>query len=146
MPVKLHVVCPSCGAQIEVDLDDAAISAMAHAAGMVGDGMDARWSSSVMVDPRDGDIAGWVPARDGGGELMIRTAKYEFVSLPARVGPPLPGIVGSPRPLSWGLERLVAGVWRVSPSVVAGTLHVVVMLIGVPEPAPFEGEAGEVGR
>lgn len=40
----------------------------------------------------------------------------------------------------WSLVKLGPGVWDVSPSVVVpGQIHAFVTLVGVPEPAPWEG-------
>lgn len=44
------------------------------------------------------------------------------------------------------LRKLGPGVWKLSPSILAPKIHAYVTLIGVPEPAPWEGPAKKTAK
>lgn len=63
--------------------------------------------------------------------------KRFHLTVPTNLGGPC---VGDPeKPTAFGLERIAPGVWVLNPSLlVPGVLHAFVVVVGVPEPAPWE--------
>jgi len=119
-------------------ISDEQIAEMARGIGVVGDAMFAQWSDGVLTDERPGDLVGFVRSRMRGIELILRLASKEVLTLPVRVGLPLPPKEGEQAPQAWGLDCVGPHTWRLTPSIVSNATHAVVTLVGVPEPAPFE--------
>lgn len=110
--------------------------------------MDARWEDEVLVERPTSARAKVVPRPAASGEagldcvVLLATARGpRAISFPVREGPPGPWPAGSPKPSWWGMRRAGPGRWSVSPSVVAGDVHEVLVLEAVPEPPPWRAAA-----
>lgn len=105
-----------------------------------------KWSEQVMVDPREdeilcvvrpsykGDLSATIrlPMQGGDGRVLQIPISFDcWVGNAAKQHADGSNV--------WGLVRLGAGVWQVTPSIVSEEygLHAYVVLCDVPEPAPF---------
>lgn len=102
------------------------------------------WSDNVLTDPRGPNLAGFVRRPGRGTEMLLRLRAADgherLLTLPVRLGSPLPPIWPSQAPAAWGLTQVVPGAWRLSPSIVEEGIHAMITVIGTPEP-PFVEEA-----
>jgi len=128
--LRMNLICPRCKVSITLSLP---IPDRMKTADVL-----LRWSANLLMDGDDGPC-GTVFERDGGAvELLWRLGLHSTL-LSTRV------VVGQSRNRQdghqdeWGLMRLAPGVWKLSPSVVEGEFHGFLTLIGVPDPAPFQG-------
>jgi hypothetical protein len=86
-------------------------------------------------------LAGWM------GRQVVVNIGGAVVPITAVVGP---GVVADPETMtmeSFGLEKLGPGVWAIDPAIHRkGGLHAYILLVEVPDPAPFEPRRLEVVR
>lgn len=132
--------CPSCHAPVNLTFDWKEVLAVAQREGLMGVGVEAtvRWASSLETSGNVVVANRRMTATPGvGWELVVRITKdgkTRMASFPIIVGE---SVQRDGQMLAWGVERLGNGVWKVRPSIVADDLHVILLLVDVPEPAPF---------
>lgn len=107
-----------------------------------------KYTPDALDERRDELLWGWLRACQ---EIVLRLGRFPL-HFGAKVGPPefepppTPTVLWTPNPQpappkmkSWGLTKLDAHTWAVTPSVhLPGAFHGYVVLCEVPEPAPWE--------
>lgn len=110
-----------------------------------------RYTKNALDDPRDELLWGWLGPCS---EIVLRLGRFPLhfnakVGAPEFEPSPAPSLLwtpnasqqhAAPKMKHWGLTKLDARTWAVSPSIhLPGAFHGYVVLCEVPEPAPWEG-------